>query len=71
MGFEIPLARMTVAEKLRAIEEIWSDLIRSSTDLPASSWHADVLRARERRVEQGTSRFVDWPNAKARIRSQI
>lgn len=70
MQVEIPLDKMTVADKLRALEEIWSDLQRTPEDVPSPAWHADVLRAREDRVREGTSHFGDWTEAKRRIRER-
>jgi len=70
MNISIPLNKMTIAEKLRVIEEIWADLERGAEGLPSPAWHADVLHAREQRVKDGQSHFSDWEEAKARIRKQ-
>ena len=66
----IPLDQMTVAEKMRALERIWDDLLRSGEDVPSPAWHEDVLRAREERVRAGASQFSDWREAKVRIRQR-
>ena len=71
MQVTLPLDKMTTAEKLRAIEEIWDDLTRTPEDVPSPAWHADVLRAREDRVREGSSRFGDWAEAKRRIRERV
>ncbi|MBL7220163.1 MAG: addiction module protein [Phycisphaerae bacterium] len=70
MQLAIPLEKMTTADKLKALEEIWSDLQRTPDEVPSPAWHADVLRAREARVKEGSSQFQDWPTAKRRIREQ-
>jgi len=67
MEFEIPLEKMTVSQKLCAIEQIWDNLQRSPGDIPAPSWHKDVLDARERRVQAGKAAFVDWDDLKLKI----
>ena len=66
----IPLDKMTTVEKLKALEEIWSDLQRTPDDVPSPAWHADVLHAREARVREGSSQFGDWTDAKRRIRER-
>ena len=71
MNIAIPLGRMSATDKLQAIEEIWSDLARVSEDVPSPSWHADVLRAREQRIADGTSRFLDIGEAKQAVRERI
>ena len=70
MQLAIPLDRMTTVDKLRAMEEIWSDLQRTPDDVPSPAWHPDVLHARENRVREGSSQFGNWTEAKRRIREQ-
>lgn len=70
MEVKIPLDKMTTLEKLRALERIWDDLQRTPEDIPSPSWHADVLQAREKRVEEESSQFVDWTEAKRKIRDR-
>ena len=71
MNIAIPLERMSATDKLQAIEELWSDLARASEDVPSPSWHADVLRAREQRITDGTSRFLDIDDAKQAVRERL
>jgi len=66
----LPLDKMTTADKLRAMEEIWADLQRNPEDIPSPAWHGDVLRAREAREKEGISRFGKWNDAKVRIRER-
>jgi hypothetical protein len=70
MAVSIPLAKMTIADKLRTMETIWDDLRRTPEDVPSPAWHADVLHAREMRVREGRSSFGDWGDAKCRIRER-
>jgi hypothetical protein len=71
MQFSIPLEQMSVEEKLQAIEEIWADLAYTPESIPSPSWHADVLRAREKRISEGTSHFLDIDEAKKAVREQL
>ena len=59
----IPLDQMSTSDKLRALEEIWEDLLRNPETVPSPSWHADVLAAREERIRKGGSQFKDWTEA--------
>jgi len=68
MELALPLDQMTTAEKLRALERIWEDLCRTPDQIPSPPWHAHVLRDREKRVQEGSSQFVDWAEAKQQIR---
>ena len=71
MHIALPLEQMTAADKLQAIEEIWADLADAPEDVPSPSWHADVLRAREKRIADGTSRFLDVEEAKQAVRERL
>lgn len=71
MHFSIPLEQMSVEEKLQAIEEIWSDLASAPGKIPSPSWHADVLRAREKRISEGKSHFLDISEAKKAVREKL
>jgi hypothetical protein len=68
MAIGLPLDKMTAAEKLQVLEEIWDDLCRTPADVPSPPWHGDVLQDREKRVHEGSSEFVDWDKAKRDIR---
>jgi hypothetical protein len=58
---EIKEPRMNANEHLSLISE----------DVPSPAWHADVLRAREQRISDGRSRFLDIAEAKAAVREKI
>jgi hypothetical protein len=68
MDVILPLDRMTTAEKINALEAIWESLCQRPDDVPSPSWHADVLRNREQRVQDGSSQFLDWTESKRSIR---
>ena len=71
MEATLPLDRMTVSEKLRAMEDIWDDLCRMDDAIPSPDWHGEVLRAREKRIQAGGAKFVDLDEAKSSVRSQV
>jgi hypothetical protein len=67
MDVILPLDRMSVEEKLRALERIWEDLCRDPSAVPSPHWHQDVLEAREKRLREGSDRFIPWDEAKRRV----
>jgi hypothetical protein len=71
MQLTIPLEQMSVEDKLQAIEEIWADLAGKPENMPSPSWHVDVLLAREKRISDGTSHFLDIAEAKEAVRRRI
>jgi putative addiction module component (TIGR02574 family) len=69
MDIALPLDKMSVEEKLRALEQLWEDLARTPATIPSPSWHRDVLEAREKRFAEGRERSIPWEKAKDDIRS--
>jgi hypothetical protein len=71
MSVELEIDRMTLEEKLRAMEALWEDLCRREKNVPVPRWHKDLLDERQRLVEQGKATFQDWEAAKKRIAERI
>ena len=67
----LPIANMSTAEKLQAMEQLWEDLCGDERHVASPDWHGDVLAAREARVASGEARFSDLEAVKARLRSKL
>ena len=68
MQATLPLDRMTREEKLRVMEELWTDLSRDEAQVQSLAWHGDVLRERIEAVKSGKEAFMDWETAKKKLR---
>ena len=62
------LKKMSRVEKLKAMEDLWSDLTRDEGKFASPSWHFDILEKTERDIRAGRTKFVDWELAKKAIR---
>lgn len=71
MEVTLPLDKMTVAEKLRAMELLWADLSRNEAKIESPAWHGDVLRDREAKIKSGEAKFMDWETAKKQLREKL
>jgi hypothetical protein len=60
--------KMTIPEKLAAIELLWDDLCRIQDEVPSPQWHGKVLAEREKKLSDGEASFSDLNEAKKRIR---
>jgi hypothetical protein len=60
MDTVLPLDRMTVEEKLRAIEVLWDDLCRNEKQVPVADWQKQLLDEREQQIQTGEAKFSDW-----------
>lgn len=71
MEFILPLDKMTTADKLAAMEQLWENLCRNPESVPSPTWHGEVLSEREKRIKEGKASFVSFDEAKERIRKSI
>jgi hypothetical protein len=71
MPIELEIENMTLEEKLRAMETLWDDLCRREENVPVPQWHKDLLDERERLVQEGKAKFVDWETAKKQIAERL
>ena len=70
MSAALQLDRMTVEEKLHAMDALWEDLSRNEKDIPVPQWHKDLLDERARLVKEGKAKFMDWETAKAQVKAK-
>ena len=68
MGVAIKLDNLTTTEKISIMERLWDDLCRNASETLSTPWHADVLAQREEAITDGESSFLDWDEAKKKIR---
>lgn len=71
MSTILPLDRMTIEQKLQALEELTIDLHRNEALLEPPAWHLDILREREQMVKEGRAKYLDWEVAKKEIDEAI
>jgi putative addiction module component (TIGR02574 family) len=64
------IPKLSVEEKLQTMEALWQSLSSKPEALESPAWHEEQLRDRERDIESGKSKFIDWETAKADIRRQ-
>jgi Putative addiction module component len=71
MAVALEIDRMTLEEKLGAMEALWDDLCRREENVPVPQWHKDLLDQRQRLLDQDKAHFVDWEAAKKHIAERI
>ncbi len=60
---------MSIPDKLRLMEDLWTDL--SGKDVTSPAWHGDILAERDQLIQSGEERFVDWETAKRKLREEL
>jgi len=69
MPATIDLQQMSTPDKLRLMEDLWADL--SGKEVAFPDWHGDILAERDRLIESGEEKFVDWETAKRQLREDL
>ena len=67
----LPPHKMSVWEKIRAMEELWEDLSRNAEAFKSPAWHGSALRKRKARLALGKTAYMDWERAKKEIRRRV
>jgi hypothetical protein len=68
---DLPLSKLTLAQKLDLMEALWDNLARHEETLESPSWHEGALKDREKALADGTVVVTDWKEAKERIRRNV
>jgi hypothetical protein len=71
MAVELPLAQMTLDDKLQAMELLLADLSKDPSQVVSPAWHGDVLRSRREQTQQGMASFQRWDAAIGQLRSEL
>jgi len=62
------IERMSIAERLQTMEEIWDSLCRHGDEVPSPDWHRDVLADRKVRAQRGEAKFLTLDELRLRMR---
>ena len=68
---DIRLDTLSTTEKLILMERLWIDLSARPNEIRSPDWHGDVLSARHQAVQEGKTNFIDWEDAKRRLRERL
>lgn len=70
MSIDISVDALNTDEKLALMERLWEALSQRPADVPMPEWHGAVLAERIAAVRDGRSKFIDWDQAKERLRAR-
>ncbi|MBM3302089.1 MAG: addiction module protein [Deltaproteobacteria bacterium] len=68
---ELPLSKLSLAQKLDLMEAIWEDLAKHEQTLESPDWHGRVLKDRDEALAAGKATVSSWEEAKDRIRRNV
>jgi len=65
-----PLLKLSRAERLQLVEDLWDSIAQEDAHLPISDLKADELRRRKERFQQHPASARTWEQVKQRARAQ-
>ena len=65
------IRKLPLPEKLELLEAVWSELSSEPDTIAVPQWHKDILDERQRGLEQGSMKAMDWELAKERINHRV
>ena len=68
---DLPIEKLSVAQKLDLMESLWDSLTKDDGTLESPDWHGPILKDRDKAMESGKSAISDWGEAKDRIRRNV
>jgi hypothetical protein len=60
--------KMSVAERLQAMEQLWEALCHEDGNVASPDWHEAVLADRKARAERGEAKFLTLTQIRSRLR---
>ena len=60
------ISKMSVVERLQAMEALWDSLTHESTEIRSPEWHEEILSVRKEKVESGNANFISLEELKSK-----
>ena len=61
----IEISKMSVAQKLQIMEDLW-DSLRVEQEINPPNWHEEVLAARKKNIQSGKTTFITLDELKSK-----
>ncbi len=59
------ITKMSVVERLQAMEELWDSLCHEEIEIESPEWHKDILESRRKKIKKGEAEFISLEDLKA------
>jgi hypothetical protein len=63
------IEKMSVTERLQAMDQLWDSLTRAGDEIPSPNCHQEVLADRKARAQRGEAKFLTLAQLRLRLRS--
>ena len=62
------IEKMTLEEKLDAMELLWKSISEKPDEVPSPAWHEKIVAARLSKIDKGDAQFLSIEEARQRLR---
>jgi putative addiction module component (TIGR02574 family) len=62
------IERMSMEERLQAMELLWNSISRSTETVESPAWHGEVLSSRRAKVDAGEVQFLSISELRDRLK---
>ena len=62
------IEKLTVIEKLQAMETLWDALQHDGVEAESPAWHSEVLVARQQKIAEQQASFLDLDELKTKTK---
>ncbi|MBT6563666.1 MAG: addiction module protein [Candidatus Scalindua sp.] len=59
------IKKMSIIERLQAMEELWDSLCHEENEIESPSWHKDILESRRKKIKEGEAEFISLKDLKS------
>jgi len=61
----IGIKKMSIIERLRTMEALWSSILYEESEIKTPEWHRGIVEERKRKMENGEAEFISIDKLKA------
>ena len=65
----IETKKMSMIERLQAMEALWDSLLDEESEIESPDWHQDILEERKKKIENGKAEFISLEELKSTRKS--
>lgn len=65
----VEIERMSTAERLRVMEDLWDRLCVEDEEIQSPDWHSQILAKRQKKIEPGNAGFISIEDLKKSVRA--
>ncbi len=67
----LSLEKMSITEKISAMELLWDDICHNAKDFQSPQWHGELLAKREEMMKNGEAKSENWDDVKQELWNEL